>query len=100
MSNTGDTKHRWSETDDIAALYVYRFGYRGIARSRNTLANLLGLPAGSFGMRIKNFEAIDNGGGLSNYARQSAGVYDRHKLTTEPELRAILLAAINKRRSP
>jgi hypothetical protein len=86
--------HDWTETDDAAALYVYRFGHQGVARSKSALADGLGISLGSFRMRIQNFQAIDNGGGLGNYAKQSARIYEYYKNATEPELRGVVLSAI------
>jgi len=86
-------KHNWTETDDLAALYVYRFGHHRIAGSLSGLAESLDIGAGSFRMRIQNFKAIHTDGGLSNNAQQSARVYQRYRETTEPQLRTILLSA-------
>jgi hypothetical protein len=93
------TNHRWSEADDVAALYVYRFGYQGLARSRSAVAQALGLGPDSFGKRIRNIKYLDSGSGLSNYAKQTKRIYEQHNATREPELRAIVLAAIQRRRS-
>jgi hypothetical protein len=90
--------HKWTVTDDLAAFYVYRFGHERIARSKREIAETLGIKPASFEMRIKNFQAIDSGGGLSNYARQSFRVYERYQSTKEPELRGIVLSAIKKQR--
>jgi hypothetical protein len=91
--------HRWSDADDVAALYGYRFGYQGLARSRSALAQALGIGADSFGMRIRNISFIDTGTGLSKYAKQTKRIYDQHRATPEPGLRAVVLAAIQRRRS-
>jgi hypothetical protein len=88
--------HKWTETDDVAAFYVYRFGHERIARSKPEIAETLGIRPASFEMRIQNFKAIDGGGGLSNYAQQSIRVYKRYGSATEQELRAIVLSAIEK----
>ncbi len=92
------SNHKWTETDDIAAFYVYRFGHERIARSKAELAKTLGIRLASFEMRIKNFQAIDGGGGLSNYAHQSAQVYKRYQSASESEPRAVVLSAIEKQK--
>lgn len=89
-------RHKWTETDDAAAFYVYRFGHRGIARSKAAAAEALGISPSSFGMRIQNFHALHSGGGLSNYARQSAQIYERYRAATEPEMRKVALSAMKR----
>lgn len=89
-------KHKWTETDDVAAFYVYRFGHERIARSKPELAETLGIRPASFGKRIQNFKAIDGGGGLSHYAQQSVRVFKQYQSATEPRLRAVVLSAIEK----
>jgi hypothetical protein len=90
--------HKWKETDDVAAFYVYRFGHERIARSKAELAETLGIRPASFGKRIQNFKAIDGGGGLSHYAHQSLRVYRQYQSAEEPELRAVVLSAIEKQK--
>jgi hypothetical protein len=90
--------HNWTEVDDAAALYVYRFGHNKIAHSLSALAEALGIPPGSFRMRIQNFQFIATGSGLSKYAKQSARIYDRYRAATEPKLRAEVLSGIARRR--
>jgi hypothetical protein len=93
------SNHKWTETDDLVAFYVYRYGHERIARSKTEIANTLGIRPASFGMRIQNFQAIVSGGGLSNYAKQSARIYKQYKSATEPELRAVVLSAIENARA-
>jgi len=94
-----DATHRWSDADDVAALYVYRFGLQGLARSQSALAQALGISAGSFGMRIQNVSFLATGSGLPNYAKRTERIYAQHNATPETKLRAIVVAAIQRRRS-
>jgi hypothetical protein len=58
--------HAWSEGDDLAALYVFRFGTTGIPYSVETIARRRGIEPGSFNMGVRNFKAIAGRGGLSH----------------------------------
>lgn len=82
--------HRWSETDDIAALYVYRFGVERLGTSVTELARSRGIKPGSLRMRIKNFQAIDGTGGLENWADQSERIFQRYGQLSEEALRRLL----------
>ncbi|HJQ35814.1 MAG TPA: hypothetical protein VKB93_01615 [Thermoanaerobaculia bacterium] len=82
--------HRWTEADDIAALYVYRFGPERLGMSTTELARSRGIKAGSFRMRVKNFQALDGRGGLKNWADQSAQVYDRFRNASEETLQRLV----------
>jgi hypothetical protein len=84
--------HHWSESDDIAALYAYRFGVERMQTTLTELARSLGIKPGSFRMRVKNFQALDGKGGLENWANQSDRVFERYRHATEPTLRALLRA--------
>lgn len=89
--------HRWSEEDDLAALYVFRFGTTGLPYSIETIAKRRGIEPGSFKMRVGNFRAIAGQGGLSNYARQSADVFQRHGRRAISELRALAFPELASR---
>jgi hypothetical protein len=84
--------HKWTELDDIAALYVYKFGEDTLTSA--FLCGKLDIERSSFAMRVQNFQAIDGQGGLSNYAEQSAAIYQRFKSLTESQLRETILNAI------
>jgi hypothetical protein len=60
---------KWTELDDMAALYIYKFG-EGTLMGAFLCAKLKITRAG-FAKRVQNFQAIDGQGGLSNYAQQS-----------------------------
>jgi hypothetical protein len=87
-------RHKWTELDDMAALYVYKFGDSTLTSA--FLCNKLQLKRSSFVMRVQNFQAIDAQGGLSNYAEQSLTIYNRCKSLTESELRARILDTIDR----
>lgn len=82
--------HRWTETDDIAALYVYRFGAERLGMSVADLARSLGIKVGSFRMRVKNFQALDGKVGLENWADQSERVFERCRNASEETLRRLV----------
>lgn len=82
--------YRWSEADDIAALYVYRFGVERLGASVTDLARSRGIKPGSFRMRIKNFQAIDGKGGLENWAHQSERIFQRYGTLSEDALRQLI----------
>jgi hypothetical protein len=82
--------HRWTEADDVAALYVYRFGLERLGMSTTDLARSRGIKAGSFRMRVQNFQALDGKGGLENWARKSERVFERYRNVSEETLRRLV----------
>ena len=82
--------HRWSEADDVAALYVYRFGAEKLGITITDLARSRGIKPGSFRMRVKNFQALDGKGGLENWADQSEQVFRRYCNVDEESLRQLV----------
>lgn len=82
--------HRWSEADDMSALYVYRFGAERLGTTTTGLAHSRGIKPGSFRMRVRNFQALDGKGGLENWAHQSEGVFERYRSLDEESLRKAL----------
>ena len=86
--------HQWSEGDDLAALYVFRFGTTGLPYSVETIAKRRGIDPGSFKMRVGNFRALAGQGGLKNYARQSADVFQRYGRLGADRLRALAFPEI------
>ena len=81
-------KHHWTREDDLAVLYVYRFGTENLGYKAQDVdvAQSRGIPIGSFKMRLANFAAIDGKGGLKHYAKISIEVYDKHDKTPEKTL--------------
>lgn len=89
--------HRWTEEDDAAAPYVFRFGTDGLPYSVQMIAKRRGIDPGSFRMRVGNFKAIAGEGGLQNFARQSAQVYERFGRASRESLRAIAFPELTNR---
>jgi hypothetical protein len=87
--NEKESMHRWTEADDLAALYVFRVGTTGVPYSLDTIAQRRGIEPNSFKMRVGNFKALAGQGGLANYSRQSVQVFERHNRRTMEELRAL-----------
>lgn len=81
--------HRWSEGDDLVALFVFRFGTAGLPYSVEKIAKRRGIDVGSFRMRVANFKAAAGQGGLSNYSKQTEQIYRRFGRMPIDELRPI-----------
>lgn len=85
--------HRWTESDDLAALYVSKFGVEHLHYSTDDpieeIAKSKEIKPGSFRMRIQNFRALDGKKGLENYAKQSKDIFERYRNLSEPELRRL-----------
>ncbi len=90
-------KHRWTEGDDLVALYLYRHGEKGLPMKLASLANVLGMSKDSMKMRKGNFVALDRGGGLSNAAKQTKTIYERHRQTLEDELRRLVQTHVSSK---
>jgi len=88
--------HHWTERDDMAALYVYRFGVEGTPYSIISMAESLGIGHKSFKMRLRNYLAIEGKGGLENYARQSRAIYERHGTSPALLLRDLAFPELKK----
>jgi len=82
-------RHRWTEQDDIVALYFYKFGDQGRTSNLAAVGKGRGMGAGSLRMRVGNFRAIAGGGRLDHAALQSRSIYDRFAHLSEPELRKL-----------
>ena len=81
--------HRWSEGDDLAALFVFRYGTTGLPYSIETIARLRGIALESFRMRVRNFKAAEGRGGLTNYSKQTGDIYQRFGRAPLEDLRRI-----------
>lgn len=81
--------HRWSEGDDLAAFFVFRYGTTALPYSIETIAEHRGIGTDSFRMRVRNFKAAAGEGGLKNYSRQTADIYRRFGRAPMEELRRI-----------
>jgi hypothetical protein len=89
--------HHWTESDDLAALYVFRFGTTGLPYSVETIAKRRGIEPSSFMMRVGNFKAVAGHGGLSNYARQTAQVFERYGRLSMEDLRTLAFPELPRR---
>jgi hypothetical protein len=85
--------HAWTESDDLAALYLYKYGDPRRRPTVEDVARARGMSQASLLMRIANFRAIDGGAGLRNKSRQSETVYQRYGKLSEAELRALAFGA-------
>ncbi len=79
--------HKWTEKDDMKALYIYLFGIRDLPFNEHQIAMMIDTTDSSLRMRVENFRNIDTGLGLANFALQSKSIYDRYHKLLETELR-------------
>lgn len=86
--------HKWTECDDLVALYLYKHGASQIGHSLDSIARRLGIGEDSMKMRLRNFQSIDGGGGLSNVAAQSRSIFAKFGGLSEPDLRARVLVCL------
>ncbi len=95
------TRYRYSEGDDLVALYIYKYGDGDLPQSTDTLGNSLGMGSNSMRMRISNFRAIDTNGkeGLRNWARQSESIYRQHEDRPRDQLREKVIRYLSGRRA-
>ncbi len=92
-------RYRYSQGDDVVALYIYKHGDGGLPQSTDSLGGSLGMGSNSLRMRISNFRAIDTNGreGLRNWARQSEVVYRDNIDLPQDELRQKVLNYLGNR---
>ena len=81
--------HHWTENDDLAALYVNKFGLEYLPYTIEEIATRKDIKVSSFKMRIRNVRALAGKGGLSHYARQTKDIYERYQNLSETELRRV-----------
>jgi hypothetical protein len=79
--------HRWTEQDDIVALYLYKYGDRPGSPRIERVARARGMSAASLKMRIRNVRYLDQGDALAHCARQTVEVYRKCAKLAEPRLR-------------
>lgn len=82
-------RHKWTESDDVAALYLYKYG-DGRAATIEAAARSRGISAASLRMRIGNFKALDSRSGLQNWARQSETVFKQYGDLPDSQLRGLM----------
>ena len=92
-------KHKWTECDDIIALYIHNYGTSLLSLSLDDIASMLAISVGSMKMRIQNFQSIAGGRGLPNAAKLSRSVFTRYSQLPESELRSKATGCLGKRRS-
>ena len=76
--------HKWTEGDDLVALYVASHGNDRIGTLKS-LGERLGMGEASLRMRVGNFKSLAGQGGLTNAARQSIDVWEQHGRLPERE---------------
>ena len=86
--------YRWSEEDELMALYLSRFGDGELPISAQELANQIGMGWSSMERKIANFRQLDGHEGADRPSRQAEIVFERCKALTEAELESMGRAAI------
>src|SRR5437764_12204927 len=81
-------QHRWTERDDLVAVYIYKYGTANLEMSLEETAQKLGMSAASMKMRIQNIKSADVGCGLTHIAKQTRSVLSRFDGWSEAKLRA------------
>lgn len=82
-------RHEWTEGDDVAALYLHKYG-DGKATTVEQIATSRGISAASLKMRVGNFKALESGSGLRNWAHQSEAVFKKYGDLSEDELKTLM----------
>ena len=80
-------QHHWTESDDLAALYVALYKTDHLPYTLEQIASQRGIKPGSFRMRIQNFHALAGHGGLEHTAMLSREIYNRYHHLSELDLR-------------
>jgi hypothetical protein len=91
----GEDEHRWTEEDDIVALFLYKFGDSDLPDTQDKIGGFLGMGPGSLLMRIANFRSIDGQAGLKYPARQSRLIYERYNHLPQGRLHALILGVLD-----
>ena len=88
--------HIWSNEDDIVAFYLYRFGPESLMMTIGKISEILGMSEGSLKMRIDNFKAIDDAGGLSHYTNLSETIFNEYKNVSQEKHRNVVNKILEK----
>jgi hypothetical protein len=91
-------RHKWDEDDDLVALYLYRMhrdDALALPLEQAQIAKVLGASESSLIMRRANFASLDGKSGLNHPASQSGRIHERHKRTTNADLRTMVLRVID-----
>ena len=78
------------------ALYLYRFGPKGLPLSIDDIGGKFGMGSASLKYRIKTFQLLGGGKGLDHWAKQSECVYGLYKDAPQEELKPLVLRALAK----
>ncbi|HEV2964409.1 MAG TPA: hypothetical protein VG649_21455 [Candidatus Angelobacter sp.] len=81
-------QHRWTERDDLVAVYIYKHGAANLGMSVEEIAQKLGMSTASMKMRVQNVKSADVGAGLNHIAEQTRSVLSHFDGWSEAKLRA------------
>ena len=88
--------HRWSEDDEIIALYLYRFGDKDLPFTKQEIADSLGMGWNSMSIKIANIKAVDTGKGMSGFSTQCQKIFERYQHMPDKEFSVLGLEAISR----
>ena len=71
--------HNWTRNDDIVACYLHRAGLDSFVLGAKEIARELGMSEESLISRVKNFDYIATGEGLSHAANASKAIFEEYK---------------------
>jgi hypothetical protein len=93
-----NNEHRWRESDDLVAFYLFRHGTDQLGVALSQVADVLGIELGAMNMRKSNFRSQESPGGLANAAKQTRAIFEIYRNTPEIELRAMVLGVLMRAR--
>ena len=89
-------EHDWSGDDNLVVYCLYRFGDATFGKSRREIGNLLGIPANSISLKIANFKAIDEPGGMDQYSQQALRVHTHYCTLPDDEVQEAGIGALQR----
>jgi hypothetical protein len=75
----GTARHRWTEDDDVVALYLSRHGTHHLPLMEAGIAKRLGMSVASLAKRQANFAHLDGRHGLAHVAKLSRRVHRQYE---------------------
>lgn len=83
------SKHIWTEKDDLMILFIYKFGIENSPLNKQQIADKIGVSLGSVNYRIGNFKAIDGVGEATHFAKLSMEVHKKYSGFTKTKLQEL-----------
>ncbi len=90
--------HNWSDDDNLVAYCLYRLGSNehtfGIQPKE--LGDILGMGYNSLGLKVSNFKAICEPGGMAGYSLQAQRIERQYRNLSDVELRDLGIEAVQR----